>query len=452
MLLLYFLLALAASQPNQATTSQLRPVTLCKSEIDNGGQDRLSTDELNRLVEECTDYVESSGISDELRAEILSLRAQLKLVLKDRAGALLDAETAREILPDHILLQLVHAKALASTGQAEASLNLVSDLLRQSPKNPSALALKAQIELFQHSNIAAARHLTQQAIDLKPTHARALFLSSKIAEMERNFEEAVARIDDFIQATPNGLLSDPAVGHRQKGVMLHNLQRYQEALASFTTATLVSPDDYDAWRGVWDCQVCLRRLGSTILAAEKMQSLAPERSSSIRAMARSLMWNQSYSKAIPLCELWWKNDKSDSTPLVFLAVCRSELGDQAGAVQIFKTANAQFPNDRGLELTFAVFLATSRGATEESRREAFGIVEHLRKSSNFSAIERRSYVVVAIISGHNAEARLEIDRGLNDSLTSSLKETKILRQLQRVSEGDSGSKEEIARLFLERLF
>jgi tetratricopeptide (TPR) repeat protein len=84
----------------------------------------------------------------------------------------------------------------------------------------------------------------------------------------KRYQEAIAAYEQAIRLDPND-----AVTYRSKGVALHDLKRYQEALAAYEQAIRLDPNDTRAYNNIGDALLGLKRYQEAEQAFEKARQL-----------------------------------------------------------------------------------------------------------------------------------------------------------------------------------
>jgi serine/threonine protein kinase/tetratricopeptide (TPR) repeat protein len=124
------------------------------------------------------------------------------------------------------------------------------------------------------------------------------------ARLQKDRRETAAALADFEQAiqaprspTPEAQ-SQLAHVHAERGLLLHSLQRYEEALADYETALKIQPDYTDAWRWRGSVLLALSRYPEAIQALDRCLDLGPPRAEAYRdrGLAREKLGN--YSEGI----------------------------------------------------------------------------------------------------------------------------------------------------------
>src|SRR6516164_6467698 len=101
------------------------------------------------------------------------------------------------------------------------------------PRNQASLAamLRKAMELHQRGQLWAAQSLYQSILAIQPRNSDALNLLGVIAGQMNDPERALELIDRAIKCSPRN-----AVAHSNKGRVLRDLRRYEEALKCLNRA------------------------------------------------------------------------------------------------------------------------------------------------------------------------------------------------------------------------
>jgi tetratricopeptide (TPR) repeat protein len=165
---------------------------------------------------------------------------------------------------------LKEAFALHAQGKFAEAERAYAEILRRQPKNFQALHLMGVLAL-QRGQTERGIELLCQALQLEPRQPMAhRDLGNALQQLER-FEEAVASYDKSL-----ALKSDLADVHNNRGIALAALKRRDEALASYTRAIALKPDYAQAYNNRGTILSDRKRSAEALADFSKAIALAPD--------------------------------------------------------------------------------------------------------------------------------------------------------------------------------
>jgi tetratricopeptide (TPR) repeat protein len=165
---------------------------------------------------------------------------------------------------------LKEAFALHAQGKFAEAERAYADILRQQPKNFQALHLMGVLAL-QRGEAERGIELLRRALALEPRQPLAhRDLGNAMQQLER-FEEALASYDRSL-----ALKSDLADVHNNRGTALAALKRRDEALASYSRAIALKPDYAQAYNNRGTVLTDQRRSAEALADFSKAIALAPD--------------------------------------------------------------------------------------------------------------------------------------------------------------------------------
>jgi tetratricopeptide (TPR) repeat protein len=202
------------------------------------------------------------------------------------ANTLLQAAAAKD--PKHVATQLEWGQLFLSKYRADEAFRCFQDALRLWPRHPEALVFMAQARLEERGDVAGARKLADQALEVNPRCASALNFKARLALDDDHFEAAEKLLSRVLETNPRNLdaltllaasaqLQDdqPRFARYKKEVLTEYPRcsaffltlgelavrghRYAEAVELYRTAVAIDPADSDALAGMG---INLLRLGA----------------------------------------------------------------------------------------------------------------------------------------------------------------------------------------------
>ena len=134
-------------------------------------------------------------------AQMLALRATARIQLKDRIGAMADAELAYQNDPDSETTASVLAGLSASGGNPDRAADLLSGSLKKHPDSTDLRLALAQLELTRHQP-AKAESLLRDVVRLKPDDRESWLRLARFLVAQKQVDDAERVIRDGIAALP----------------------------------------------------------------------------------------------------------------------------------------------------------------------------------------------------------------------------------------------------------
>ena len=166
-----------------------------------------------------------------------SIEAQLKN--HDIAEDLLKKALAKEKNNQHFLLN--YANLLYEKRQFHEAVTLYQKAIRQRPSDPICFANLAACYNEQGQPLLGLR-VSDQAIQLKPDYAEAWCHRGLALHDLRRYEEAIDSHERALELKP-----DYVEAWSNRGNALHELKRYEEAIAHYDKALSLKPDYVEGW-------------------------------------------------------------------------------------------------------------------------------------------------------------------------------------------------------------
>ena len=224
------------------------------------------------------------------------------LLDKKPDSAILFLNEALRELPNSFLLQLTLARSLNAQNKADEALKICNDMLQKNPEQVDVLKMKADI-LDKKGNKSETISTLEKAYNLTPFDVELNYmLALKLAESGNsrviNLCDSLIRADSLqIHAEPyyyKGIyyssINDKAKaiaffdnaikidynfleGYIEKGSVLYEMKKYEEALAIFNLCLTVSPKFADAYYWIAKCQEAIGKKEEAKLNYERAYSL-----------------------------------------------------------------------------------------------------------------------------------------------------------------------------------
>lgn len=205
------------------------------------------------------------------------------LLNKNPDSAIVFLQDAIKVLPNSFLLRLNLARSLSAQNKFEEALHISNDILKQNPEQVDILKMKADL-LFKKGNFEEAIVQLEKAYSLTPFDVELnYFLALKYAETKN--QKLLPLTDSLIKADSLDIHAEPYYykgiyyssmndkikalhyfdlaikhdynfldGYIEKGAILYEMKKYQEAFGVFNLALTISPKFADAWYWIAKCQ------------------------------------------------------------------------------------------------------------------------------------------------------------------------------------------------------
>jgi len=126
-----------------------------------------------------------------------------------------------------------------------------------------AKLLQGAIEEIQQNRLASAKNKLLEALLVEKNHPEALRYLGIVAAFNHEWDKALAFIDLSIEINPSNDLS-----HSNRGNILKELGRLEDALSSYEKALLINPDDISTLCNAAQIFNVLHKYGHSIACSE----------------------------------------------------------------------------------------------------------------------------------------------------------------------------------------
>ena len=217
------------------------------------------------------------------KEEKYALGISTLLLEKKADSAILFLQEALKEIPRSYLLRLSLARGYTATNKNKEAMAICDEILSQKPDLADVIKLKADL-LDKENQTAAATRLWEQAYQLAPFDVELNYiLALRYAEAKN--PRVLALCDSLIKADTEGRHAEPYYykgiyyanitdnvkalssfdeaikhdfyfldGYIEKGSLLYEMKKYEEAIAVFNLALTISPPFADAYYWIAKCQ------------------------------------------------------------------------------------------------------------------------------------------------------------------------------------------------------
>ena len=217
------------------------------------------------------------------KEEKYALGISTLLLEKKADSAILFLQEALKEIPRSYLLRLSLARGYTATNKTKEALAICDEILSQKPDLADVIKLKADL-LDKENQTAAATQLWEQAYQLAPFDVELNYILA-LRYAEGKNPRVLSLCDSLIRADTEGRHAEPYYykgiyyanindnaraitsfdeaiqhdfyfldGYIEKGSLLYEMKKYEEAIAVFNLALTISPSFADAYYWIAKCQ------------------------------------------------------------------------------------------------------------------------------------------------------------------------------------------------------
>jgi tetratricopeptide (TPR) repeat protein len=221
-----------------------------------------------KVVEALVDFDRALNRRPDDVATLLQ-RAQLHDQRGETDAALEDFNHAIQAAPQNTTALLMRGHFYEQHGQQAAALHDMDGVLALEPQNTAALATEARL-LQQLGNLAGAQSALERLRQAQPTDAAVVLRQVDVLTQQKQYEQALALIR---QALADGASPEPL--YRTAGQLRYGMGEYGRALANYTAALNVQPENGAAYQGIGLAQRQLGNFPAAVVAFRQYLRLVP---------------------------------------------------------------------------------------------------------------------------------------------------------------------------------
>jgi pentatricopeptide repeat protein len=162
------------------------------------------------------------------------------------------------------------ATGFSDSGQSEAAIPVMEDLLRKKPEDRRTIASLARAYLRVGRTEDGMRMLNRM-LELYPDHFETGMNMAAAYEYLGDLDQAMTHVNRSIELNPNY-----APTHRRRGSILSRQGLFKLAAAEYEQAVRLAPNDQVAWRSLGDCHVQLGQWAAAATSLGNSLRLEPE--------------------------------------------------------------------------------------------------------------------------------------------------------------------------------
>jgi tetratricopeptide (TPR) repeat protein len=153
--------------------------------------------------------------------------------------------------------------------------------------------LGLSVQALQQNNYDQAEKLLQEVLVAEPVHPDALRFMGILYAMKRNWPAALALIDQALELNP-----DNAFAHSNKGNILQELGRVEDAIESYDKAIALAPDNVEVYNNKGNALQALNKFADSLEWYEKAITLAPQYAMAYNNKGNALQELKQFNEAI----------------------------------------------------------------------------------------------------------------------------------------------------------
>ncbi|MCA9217648.1 MAG: hypothetical protein KDB27_31480 [Planctomycetales bacterium] len=369
---------------------------------------------------------------NQLKALYLCLQSEALAELGRKEDALAASRTAMSLHPTSDRSTVTQARCLARMRQVTEAIGLCNAALSNNPDYVPALALRATLRsqgLGQHD---LALEDANHAIEINSRDARSYFIRSLILHRLRRASDALKDIETHLHLSATGMIGNEHVVHTQKGIILADQHRYDEARRAFELGLSADKKFYHAAKGLWGCYNEMKRHTDALLAAQRMRDIDSNNLETVKASAISYFNTHRYDEAkVYFCK-WSSLRLNDSLPVSMIAACEFATGQYANAVEHYDEALKISPDAYRIRLAKAIALSNCKDEDFRDPKLAMREVAIVLSRQDANRIDTEAFMLANVIQyscGQRTAAIASINEKLNNDLNLSDDEITALRSL-----------------------
>lgn len=221
------------------------------------------------------------------------LLGQVLLTNGDPVGAEAELRKAREqnYKPDEVTPLL--ARAWLAQGQERKVTEAFDQVRLESPQAQADLLTSLAIAWRAEEKSDKFRQRLEAALQLQPGYAPALIERARLKAADRQFNDAVAELDQLLQREPQN-----AEAHKLRGdVLLYGTGQRDQALAAYRAAVVASPKFLDGHAALVRLLMAEGKTDEVAQALEKLVALAPSHPVTLYLQTQMALQKQDFKLA-----------------------------------------------------------------------------------------------------------------------------------------------------------
>ncbi len=304
----------------------------------------LRTGEAKKLVAEFgATTLDDPGAQAALKSEIGSAHLGLRQLKEARAafGAALAAR------PGDARARVGEARVMALERDLPGAIKTVDEVLAQSPAQPEALGLKAELLLAQGEN-APAKGVLKQLIQAQPGNAQARFALVSLLVNEKSYDSARTELDAMKKAVPRDARSrylEALIEFRQGNAA--------KAKGSILEVLKVAPDDAPSNLLAGSIELRLRAFNTAETHVRKVLARYPDSLAARRLLVATYLGSGQTAKAEEALEPALKRAPDDPGLLRLAGEVALGAGDYGRAAELYARAAVRDKDNAALRTRLA---------------------------------------------------------------------------------------------------
>ncbi|HHI94737.1 MAG TPA: PEP-CTERM system TPR-repeat protein PrsT [Gammaproteobacteria bacterium] len=285
-----------------------------------------------------------SGFSDQLRAEILVLKAQAHVALGDADAANRLLDRVLDADPESASALLVKARVAIMQKDLVSSQQVIDELISRQSGNPETWLIAGEIARLK-GDFAAARKNYDKALELEPTNAPAL-LGKAGADVALGDFQAALQGADQIQQQP--------LGSYVRGVILYKQGQMEAAEQALQKVLKVAPGHLPSQQILGSIYFADGRFEQARIALEAVLNDFPNDLAARKLLASTWLKLGRPASAIQMLEKILPANESDSQLLALLGGAYMQNKDTVKGTEYLERAVAQSPKNALIQTQVAL--------------------------------------------------------------------------------------------------
>ncbi|MBL1275191.1 MAG: PEP-CTERM system TPR-repeat protein PrsT [Ectothiorhodospiraceae bacterium] len=294
---------------------------------------------------------------NQLRAEIMVLRAQAKMMLRDIDGAEKLLDQALLEVPNFMQAILARIRLAIAQRNLLASQKLIDTVLNINPNNVEGLLLAGETSRLD-GRFEAAKASYKKAIALEPNNIRALLGAAGASVALEDYDSAMAHTKKIL-----GIASSHPLANYIQAVVLYKQDKTDEAEQGLLNVIQVAPEHAPANQMLGAIYFADKRYEQARVSLEKAVRRLPGNLAVIKLLSATWLKLNDPASAIKLLEKVLPAHESNSQLLALLGSAYMQDKKAAKGTEFLERAVAQSPGNAAIQTQLALgHMATGNNA------------------------------------------------------------------------------------------
>jgi len=288
------------------------------------------------------------GFSNQLRAEILVLKAQAHVALDEADDASRLLTRALEEDPKSVAALLVKARVAVMQSDLALSRQLVDQVINQQANNLEAWLLAGEIARLKGDFVTAGKHY-DKALELEPMNAPALLGKAGVSIATGDFQAALQTADQIQRRLPQNPLASYV-----KGVVLYKQGKPEAAEQALQKVLKVAPGHLPSHQMLGSIYFADGRFEQARVSLETVLNTFPNDLAVRKLLASTWLKLGRPGSAIQILEEMLPANEADSQLLALLGGAYMQNRDTVRGTEYLERAVAQSPKNALIQTQVAL--------------------------------------------------------------------------------------------------